>query len=130
MSQIYVLRNADIAKRMIGQIKMLAGAAAAAGRPLQVEISEYDSKGSNEQLRFLWGAVLTEIAEQVEVDGKHFSKEVWYAHYLDLFAPKQEGPRGLVPIGVSQMKKRERAEFTTRIQAHAAQEYAVEFACV
>ena len=31
MSQIYVLRNPEIAKRMIAQIKMLAGPAAAAG---------------------------------------------------------------------------------------------------
>jgi hypothetical protein len=126
----FVLRDPDHAKQMLAYIKANAGPAAASGRPLVAEIGEYDSKGTNEQLRFLWGAVLTDIAEQVSIDGKRFSKEVWYTHYLDLFAPKQEGPNGLVPIGVSQMKKRERAEFTTKIQAHATQEYGVEFAAI
>jgi hypothetical protein len=128
MSTIFVLRTPEDGKRMLAHVKMLAGPAAAAGRPLVAEIGEYDAKGSNEQLKFLFGFVLMEIAEQVEVCGKRFAKEAWYAHYLDLFAPKQDGPRGLVPIGVSQMKKRQRAEFITQIQAHAAQEYGVEFA--
>ena len=124
---IYVLRTPEIANRMLSEIKTLAGPAAAAGKPVVVEITDYDSMGSNEQLRFLFGAVLSQIAEQVELDGKRFDKDAWYGHYLDKFAPKHDTPSGLRPIGVSKMKKRERAEFTTKIQADAAQEYGVEF---
>lgn len=124
---VYVLRTPEIASRMLAEIKAIAGPAAASGRPVVVEVTEYDSIGSNEQLRFLFGVVLTEIANQVELDGKRFDKDAWYGHYLDKFAPKKDTPSGLKPIGVSQMKKRERAEFTTKIQADAAQEYGVEF---
>lgn len=125
---VYVLRTPEIASRMLAEIKTIAGPAAASGKPVVVEITEYDSIGSNEQLRFLFGVVLAGIAEQVELDGKRFDKDAWYGHYLDKFAPKKDTPSGLKPIGVSQMKKSERAEFTTKIQADAAQEYGVEFA--
>jgi hypothetical protein len=125
---VYVLRTAEIASRMLAEIKTIAGPAAAAGKPVVVEVTDYDSIGSNEQLRFLFGAVLSQISEQVELDGKRFDKDAWYGHYLHKFAPKKDTPSGLIPIGVSQMKKRERAEFTTKIQADAAQEYGVEFA--
>lgn len=124
---VYVLRTPEIANRMLAEIKTIAGPAAASGKPVVVEITEYDSIGSNEQLRFLFGVVLAGIAEQVELNGKRFDKDAWYGHYLDKFAPKKDTPSGLKPIGVSQMKKRERAEFTTKIQADAAQEYGVEF---
>lgn len=125
---VYVLRTPEIASRMLAEIKSIAGPAAASGKPVVVEITEYDSMGSNEQLRFLFGVVLSGIADQVELDGKRFDKDAWYGYYLDKFAPQQDTPGGLKPIGVSKMKKRERAEFTTKIQADAAQEYGVEFA--
>lgn len=129
MNKVFVLRNKEIAQRMMDHIKALAGPMAAAGRPMVIEVGEYDAKGSNEQLRLVW-ALFTDIAEQVEVQGKRFSKEAWYAHYLDLFAPKQEGPSGLIPIGLSQMKKRQRAEFITKVESHAIQELGVEFAAL
>lgn len=125
----FVLREREHAARMWDYIKATAQAQADAGRPLVVEISEYDAKGSNEQLRLIW-ALFTDIAEQVELHGKRFSKEAWYAHYLDIYAPKQEGPSGLIPIGLSQMKKRQRAEFITKVESHAIQELGVEFAAL
>ncbi|MGY6240577.1 recombination protein NinB (plasmid) [Burkholderia ambifaria] len=127
---VYVLRSPEIASRMIAEIKALAGPAASSGRPIVVEVTEYDSIGSNEQLRFLFGVVLSQIAEQVELDGRRFDRDAWYGHYLNKFAPKKDTPSGLIPMGVSQMKKRERADFTTKIQADAAQEYGVEFAAI
>ncbi|MBU9534630.1 recombination protein NinB [Burkholderia multivorans] len=125
----YILRNKEIAQRMVDYIKVVAGPAAAAGKPIVVEVGEYQTKRSSEQNRLLW-ALLTEIAEQVELEGKRFAKEAWYAHYLDLYAPKQEGPRGLVPVGSSQMTKEQFANFVTRIECHAVQELGVEFAAI
>ena len=125
----YILRNKEIAQRMVDYVKATAGPAAAANRPVVVEIGEYDEKRSKEQNRLLW-KVLTDISEQAVVNGRRFAKEGWYGHYLELFAPKEEGPRGLVPVGSSQMKKRQCAEFITRIQADAAQEYGVEFEAI
>lgn len=129
MSQTFILRDPEIARRMVDFIRATAGPANAAGRPLVVEIAEYSAKRSNEQNRLLW-ALLSEIAEQVELDGKRFSKEAWYVHYLDMYAPKQEGPRGLVPIGTSQMNKQQMQEFTTKIEVNAVQELNVEFIAV
>ncbi|HKR41012.1 MAG TPA: recombination protein NinB [Paraburkholderia sp.] len=123
----FILRAPEHGHALVDYLKAIAGPAAAAGRPLMVEVSEYSAKRSNEANRYLW-QLLTEIAEQVELDGKRFSKEAFYAHYLDLFAPKQEGVRGLVPVGTSQMNKQQFADFVQRVESHAATEFGVEFA--
>lgn len=125
----FVLRAPEHGHALVSYIKAIAGPAAAAGRPLMVEVCEYTAKRSGEQNRLLW-ALLTEIAEQVEVEGKRFSKEAWYAHYLDQYAPKQDGPSGLVPVGSSQMNKQQFAEFVTRIEVNAVQTLGVEFAVI
>jgi len=129
MSKVFVLRAPEHGHALVSYIKSLAGPMAASGRPLMVTVDEYQAKRSSEQNRLLW-ALLTEIAEQVELEGKRFAKEAWYAHYLDLYAPKQEGPRGLVPVGSSQMTKEQFANFVTRIECHAVQELGVEFAAI
>ncbi|SAK19121.1 ninB family protein [Burkholderia multivorans] len=129
MSKVFVLRAPEHGHALVSYIKSLAGPMAASGRPLMVTVEEYGAKRSSEQNRLLW-ALLTEISEQVELNGKRFAKEAWYAHYLDLYAPKQEGPRGLVPVGSSQMTKEQFGNFVTRIECHAAQELGVEFAAI
>jgi len=129
MSKVFVLRAPEHGHALVSYIKSLAGPMAASGKPLMVTVDEYQAKRSSEQNRLLW-ALLTEIAEQVELEGKRFAKEAWYAHYLDLYAPKQEGPRGLVPVGSSQMTKEQFANFVTRIECHAVQELGVEFAAI
>ena len=129
MSKTFVLRAPEHGHQLVDYLKAIAGPAAAAGRPLMVEITEYSAKRSNEANRYLW-QLLTEIAEQVELDGKRFSKDAWYAHYRDLFAPKEDGPRGLIPIGTSQMNKAQFADFVQKVESHAATELGVEFAAV
>lgn len=76
MKLTYVLRNPEIAKRMVAQIKMLAGPANAAGRPLQVTISEYKQQRTGEQNR-LFHALLNDIAEQATVNGRYFDADTW-----------------------------------------------------
>lgn len=125
----FILRAPEHAHALIAFLKANAGPQAAAGRPLEVTVAEHQTKRSGEQNRLLW-ALLTEIAEQVELEGKRFAKEAWYAHYLDLYAPKQDGPRGLVPVGSSQMTKEQFANFVTQIECHAVQELGVEFAAI
>lgn len=129
MNKIFILRAPEHGHALVSYIKSLAGPMAASGRPLMVTVDEYQAKRSSEQNRLLW-ALLTEIAEQVELEGKRFAKEAWYAYFLDLYAPKQEGPRGLVPVGSSQMTKEQFANFVTRIECHAVQELGVEFAAI
>jgi hypothetical protein len=94
MNNVYVLRNPEIAKRMVAQVKMLAGAAAAAGRPLMVTIEEYGTKRSTQANARYW-ALLEEISEQAYVDGKRFSREAWHTYFREQYAPKEDGPAGL-----------------------------------
>lgn len=129
MSKIFVLRTLEDGNRMIAHIKMLAGPAAAAGRPLSAEIGEYQEKRSGDQNRRLW-ALLTEIAEQVEVGGKRFTKEAWFEFFKSEFGAKQEGPNGLVSMSTTQMTKQQFADFMTRIEAHAVTTLGVEFAAI
>jgi hypothetical protein len=129
MSQIYVLRNPDIAKRMIAQIKMLAGPAAAAGRPLMVSIEEYGAKRSTQANARYW-ALLEEISEQAYVNGKQFGRDTWHEYFKNTFAPKQEGPAGLMPISTSQMNKEVFSAYVTKIEVFAVQQLGVEFAAL
>ncbi|PYE13391.1 NinB protein [Paraburkholderia silvatlantica] len=127
MSATFVLRAPEHAKSMVAYVKAHAGAQAAAGRPLVVSIDEFKARRSSEQNRLYWH-VLTEIAEQVELQSKRFPKEAWHEHYKDMFAPKQEGPAGLVAMSTSQMTKPQFQDYVTQIQVHAAQTLGVEFA--
>jgi len=125
----FVLRAPEHAHALIAFLKANAGAQASAGKPLAVTVDEYQAKRSNEQNRLLW-ALLTDIAEQVELDGKRFRKEAWHEHFKDMFAPKQEGPKGLVAMSTSQMSKQQFQEYVTRIEVHAVQTLGVEFATI
>jgi hypothetical protein len=130
MSKIFVLRDREITQRLWDFLKATAQAQAAAGRPWCVEVGEYQQKRSNDANARYW-ALLTEIAEQVEVEGKCFAKEVWHEHYREQFAPKQESPSGkLVPMSTSQMNKQQFADYMMAVEVHAAQSLGVEFAMI
>lgn len=129
MSQTYILRDPETAKRMVNFIKATAGPANAAGRPLVVTVAEYKAKRSIEANARYW-ALLGEIAEQVQVKGKYFSKDVWHEHFKALFAPKDDGPAGLIPISTSQMNTEQFTRYMTQIEVYAAQELGVEFAAI
>lgn len=124
---VFILRTPEHAKRMWDYCKAVAGPAAAAGRPVMVEITECKAKRSGEQNRRYW-AILEDIAEQAVVDGKRFSREVWHEHFKDMFAPKQEGPRGLVAMSTTQMNKQGFSEYCEHIESYAVQYLSVEFA--
>lgn len=114
---------------MVNFIKATAGPANAAGRPLIVTVAEYRAKRSSEANARYW-ALLGDIAEQVQVNGKYFSKDTWHEHMKNLFAPKDDGPAGLLPISTSQMNTEQFARYMTQIEVYATQELGVEFAAV
>jgi hypothetical protein len=126
MNKVFVLRDKECAQRMLDFIKATAGPQAAAGKPLSVEIGEYQQKRSSDQNRLYW-SVLAEIAEAAEVDGKRFSREAWHEHFRSEYLPKQESPSGLVAMSTTQLTKQEFADYVTRIQAFASQTLGVEF---
>lgn len=125
----YILRNKDIAQRMVDYIKAVAGPAAKSGRPIVVEIGEYQAKRSTQANARYW-ALLEEISGQAYVDGKRFSREAWHTYFREQYAPKEDGPAGLTPMSTSQMDKETFQRYVTQIEVYAAETLGVEFAYV
>lgn len=125
----YILRNKDIAQRMVDYIKAVAGPAAAAGKPIVVEVGEYQAKRSTQANARYW-ALLEEISGQAYVDGKRFSREAWHTYFREQYAPKEDGPAGLTPMSTSQMDKETFQRYVTQIEVYAAETLGVEFAYV
>lgn len=129
MMPTYILRNKDIAQRMVDYIKAVAGPAAASGKPIVVEVGEYQAKRSTQANARYW-ALLEEISGQTYVDGKRFSREAWHTYFREQYAPKEDGPAGLTPMSTSQMDKETFQRYTTQIEVYAAETLGVEFAYV
>ncbi|MBB5509603.1 recombination protein NinB [Paraburkholderia atlantica] len=126
----YVLRDPEIARRMVDFIRATAGPANAAGRPLVVTVAEYKAKRSNEQNARYW-ALLTEIAESVQLNGKWFDRDTWHEWLKQKFAPQSEAPDGsLIPISTTRMNTEQFARYMTQIEVFATQELGVEFAAI
>jgi hypothetical protein len=123
---VFTLRNKEAAAAAWKFIRDNAAEQARIGQPLVVSVDAYQAKRSGEQNRRLW-ALLTDIAEQAVIDGARFSKDAWFEHFKSEYAPKQEGPRGLVAVSTTQMTKQQFADFMTRIEVHAVQALGVEF---
>jgi hypothetical protein len=121
----FVLRDPEHARKMVQFIKENAGEQARIGQPLVVTVEAYQAKRSGEQNRRLW-AILSDVAEQAVVDGKRFSKEAWFEYFKGQFAPKQEGPSGLVAVSTTQMTKQQFGDFMTRVEVAAVQTLGVE----
>jgi hypothetical protein len=121
----FVLRDPEHARKMVQFIKDNAGEQARIGQPLVVTVEAYQAKRSGEQNRRLW-AILSDVAEQAVVDGKRFSKEAWFEYFKGQFAPKQEGPNGLVAVSTTQMTKQQFGDFMTRVEVAAVQTLGVE----
>jgi hypothetical protein len=129
MTRQFILRDPQHGKAMVDYVKAHAGAQAAAGAPLVVSIDTYKARRSGEQNRRYW-ALLNEIAEQVSVNDKWYSNDTWHEHFKGLFAPKTDGPAGLLAISTTQMNVEQFAQYMTQIEVYAAQELGVEFAAI
>lgn len=123
----FILREQAHAQSLVAYLKQHAGPQARAGKPLVVTVAEHKAKRSSEANARYW-ALLAEISEQVQINGKSYSKDVWHEHFKDLFAPKEDGPGRLLPISTSQMNTEQFNTYMTQIESYAAQELGVEFA--
>jgi hypothetical protein len=123
---VFTLRNKEAAAAAWKFIRDNAAEQARIGQPLVVSVDAYAAKRSTQANSRYW-ALLDDISEQAEIDGKRFSRDVWHEFYKNMFAPKQEGPRGLVAMSTSQMNKTQFQSYTTQIEFHAINELGVEF---
>lgn len=73
----FILRDGTIAAGLVAFLKEHAGPMVAAGTPLQVTVAKHRRTRSNKANAFMWAAVLTPIAQQVQVAGRWFSADTW-----------------------------------------------------
>lgn len=97
----------------------------------EVVSREHKSARNNEQNALYWSC-LQEIAEQAEVKGKKFSKDIWHHYYARLFLPMIEielpgGMHDLTRKTTTKLNVREFSDYLTQIQADAVQELGVRF---
>lgn len=57
--------------------------------PLEVLIREYQPKRTLDQNALMWAGPLSDIQEQVYLNGQTFSAEVWHEHFKREFLPEQ-----------------------------------------
>ena len=127
--KMFILREKAHADSLVAYLRQHAGPQARAGKPLCVTVAEHKAKRSSDQNARYW-ALLSEIAEQVEVGGKYFDRDVWHEWMKEKFAPKIDGPTGLLSVSTTQMNVEQFAQYTTQIESFAVQELGVEFAAI
>lgn len=118
---VFVLRDEAIRYRAVD---FLSGLALDPKHPFEIEVRPHRKKRSVEANRYYW-QMLSEIAEQLWVDGKQFSKETLHHYFAGEFLGWNETalPSGEIhrtPISTSRLSVREFAEYVTQIEAWAA----------
>ena len=121
----FILREACHAKAAWKFIKENAAEQARIGQPLMVTVEAHTAKRSTQANARYW-AILDDIAEQAQIGGKRFSREAWHTHFRDLYAPKEDGPAGLVAMSTSQMSKTAFSDYVQRVEVFAVQTLGVE----
>lgn len=137
LARTFILRSAEHAHSLIAFLKSNAGPMAEQGQPLEVRVSVYKAKRSNEQNALMW-VLLTQIAEQAWVAGRQFAAEVWNEHFKRELLP-EETARGVkkwraLPNGdrelfmsTSDLNTSEMSTYVEMLQAKAAVELGVIF---
>jgi len=115
-------------------LKANASAFAQRGHPLRVVVSDEDQDRLEEQIRYYFGVVIAALSENAWVGGGRFSKEAWHEEMARQFLPQTEItlPGGEIiqrrqSIARGHIGIRAMAEFTQKVEAHAATEYGIEF---
>ena len=53
-----------------------------------VEITTFRKTRTNEQNALMWAGMLNDFAEQVFIDGRQFSKNIWHEYLKEMFLPE------------------------------------------
>lgn len=96
-------------------------------RPLMVEVADYQEQRSSAQNRLLH-AILRDVAESIEVDGKRFSADAWKEEFRRGFIGTEEvtlpgGKRIERGISTTTLDRGQMSEAIDRFQAWLASEF-------
>jgi len=97
------------------------------GKRVQITVTEDTDDVSNKQRRFLHGPVLTQIAEQVQVDGRRYEAAVWKEHLRRQFLPDawKDGKR--MRVSTEDLGVPGYSQYIDRVIAYATTEWGVAF---
>jgi hypothetical protein len=137
-ARTWILREPRHAAALVAWLKANASQAVADDQPLQVTVSRYKPKRSLPQNRFLWSAVLEQIAAQAVVDGRRFHEKVWHEHYKREYLPERTAsgkdkwdwlPSGerVLAIGTKDLNVAEFSTYLEQVQADATTVHGVSF---
>ncbi len=125
--RLFILHEAQHVAGISSFLQSNWKAFADAGKPLQVAITEYKSKRSDDQNKRYW-AVLREIAEKAWINGKQYSDEVWHEQMKRQFIGMESLPSGgHYGISTTKLSVSEFAEYMTQVEQYAASELGVQF---
>ena len=107
------------------------------GRRVHVVVKEYEEDKSIKQRGYYHGVVLTEIAEQVRVNGERYVMKVWKEYFREMFlgdrwelmvVPGQKRKkRRKVRVSTEDLGVRGYAKLIEQVTAHAGTEWGVRF---
>lgn len=101
------------------------------GKRARITVGEDDDSVSVRQRRFLHGPVLTQISEQVRVDGMRYVTAIWKEYFRNLFlgSRHEEFGRTLIELrnSTEDLGVKAYSEYIDRVIAHATTEWSVAF---
>lgn len=121
MSRVFVLRSDAIRARII---EFLSGIMIDEKHPFEIDVHPFKQKRSLGQDRYYW-QMLTEVAEQLWVDGKQFSKEAIHEFAKGEFIgwveiPLPNGRVHREPISTTTLDVAGFAKYVTQVEHWAA----------
>lgn len=130
----FVLSGPGVWPTLTRLVKENAAAFAKKGTPLRVIVTEEEVDRLDTQIAYYFGVVVRNIAEQVWIGGKQFSKDAWHEELAARFLPTRElvTPSGEIVLKRSsvargQISVKRMTQYVQEVEAWAASEYGVRF---
>jgi hypothetical protein len=125
--RVFVLQTEGHVQRLRAVIDAAWEEHAAAGKPLEVVVSEWKARRNTGQNRYYWRR-LQQASDQVWIAGRRFSPEAWHEEVKGRFIGYEDLPSGKQrALSSGSLSVEEFSEYTTKIEAWFAEEHGVIF---
>jgi len=126
MLRVFVLRTDHNARSLWLFLRNNWRALAGDGKPLSVTVQEHKEKRSSDQNRRYW-AILNEIAAGAWIGGRRYGADAWHEFFKAKMIGLEEIPDGRsVGISTTTLSVAEFAEYMTKVEAYAVDEFGIE----
>lgn len=132
----FVIRGPEQAQSLHTFLKNNAAAMAERGEPLEVRVSVYKERATDEQRSLIW-VINEQIAEQAWIGGRRYDAETWHEHAKREHLPAEtakgikkwrhlpDGTRALA-MGTQHLNRAEKSEYIEKLLAWAATDLGVQ----